>query len=91
MSLLYELTILKEKLWKLKMYRTKKVYLSVKEIQDKMQNNEPMPTSIFNATKTDYIVKARTIYGPKPKLTKQDLASLKSIKKLTLSRDNGNK
>lgn len=46
------------------MKRTKKVYLSTKEIQDKMRDNKPVPTSIYNATKTDYIVKTRTIHGP---------------------------
>lgn len=31
-----------------------------------MLNNEDIPTAIFSATKTDYIVKARTIFGPTP-------------------------
>ena len=30
-----------------------------------MINNEDMPTAIFSAEKTDYIVKPRTIYAKK--------------------------
>ena len=30
-----------------------------------MRKNEPMPTAIFSAKKKDYIVKPRTIHGPK--------------------------
>lgn len=67
---IHTLMKLEERLWYLKMSRTKKVYLSIKEIQDKMRNDEPIPTSMFNATKTDYIVKARTIHGPKVKSKK---------------------
>lgn len=33
-----------------------------------MRNNEPMPTNMYNAIKTDHIVKARTIHEPKIKV-----------------------
>lgn len=58
MDLFVTLINLEERLWKLKMAKTKKVYLSIQEIQEKIKNNESMPASMFNATKTDYIVKA---------------------------------
>lgn len=61
MDLLITLMNLEERLWKLKMSKTKKVYVSTEEIQEKMRNNEPIPTSIFNTTETDYIVTPRTI------------------------------
>lgn len=32
-----------------------------------------MPTAIFSATKTDYIVKPRTNFGPKVKIKKKGL------------------
>ena len=51
------------------MAKSKGVYLTVPEIREKMINNEPMPTNIFNATKTDYIVKPTIIHGPR--LTKK--------------------
>lgn len=47
------------------MSKTKRAYLNVHEMQEKMENNEPIPTSMFNTTKTDDIVKARTIHGPR--------------------------
>lgn len=65
MNLYIILMKLEERLWNLKMSKTKKTYLNIKEIQGKMRNNEPIPTSIFSATKTDYIVKPKTIHGPK--------------------------
>ena len=70
MSLIDTLMDLEDKLWKYKMSKTKKTYLSIEEI---MRNNEPMPTAIFSATKTDYIVIPRTIHGPKVKSNKKKL------------------
>lgn len=67
MNLKYILMDLENKLWEYRLSRTKGAYLSIKEIQDIMRNDEPMPTAIFSATKTDYIVKPRTIHGPKVK------------------------
>lgn len=43
----------------------KPVFLTVKQIREIMINNEDMPTAIFSAEKTDYIVKPRTIYAKK--------------------------
>lgn len=62
--------ILKEieyKIFCLKLKRTKKVFLNCKDIQKLMLENKPIPTNIFNAEKRDYIVKVRTIFGPKTK------------------------
>lgn len=42
-------------------------YLTVKEIRKIMKNGEDMPTAIFSATRTEYIVPARTIFSPKEK------------------------
>lgn len=67
MNILDVLMNLEDRIWKLRLKRSKKVYLSIKEIQEIMKKGEPMPTSIFNAEKKEYIVKARTIYGPKQK------------------------
>lgn len=70
-DLLYKLMELEDKLWEFRLSRTKGVYLSIKEIQDIMRKNEPMPTAIFSAKKIDYIVKPRNIYGPKLVKTKK--------------------
>lgn len=51
----------------LNLKRTKKVFLNCKDVQKLMLENKPIPTNIFNAEKRDYIVKARTIFGPKTK------------------------
>ena len=56
---------LEERIYELKMKKTKSGFITVDEIQERMRNKEPMPTAFFHTTKTDYIVKARTIYGPK--------------------------
>lgn len=45
------------------MKKFKPKFLTVEEIQEKMRRGEPMPTAIFSAKKTEYIVKARTIYA----------------------------
>ena len=42
-------------------------YLSIKEIQEIMRNDQYMPTAIFSAEYKDYIVKPRTIYAKKTK------------------------
>lgn len=55
------------------MKKFKPRFLTVKEIREKMKNNEPIPTAIFSATKTDYIVKPRTIFGNKKKSKKGSL------------------
>jgi len=67
MDFILTLMKLEDKIYKLKMRSTKKTYLTIEEIQEKMRNREGIPTSIFNTDKIDYIVKARTIYGPKSK------------------------
>lgn len=43
--------------------KTKATYLTCKEIRDILIKGEDMPTAIFGATKTEYIVKPRTIFG----------------------------
>lgn len=53
------------------MKKPKATYLTVKEIREILINGEDMPTAIFSATKTDYIVKPRTIFGPKVKTKKR--------------------
>ena len=63
-ELLYKLSLLEDKLYMLKMKRTKHVSLTITEIQERMRNHEYIPTNIFNTTKTDYIVKDRSIHGP---------------------------
>lgn len=45
------------------MRKIKPKFITIKEIQEKMRRGEPIPTAIFSATKTDYIVKPRTIFG----------------------------
>jgi len=57
-----KLLMLEERLWNLRLSKTKKIYLSAQDIQDKMRNNASIPTSMFNATKSDYIVKSNDIY-----------------------------
>ena len=58
---------LEEKLYELKMKKTKGGFITIDEIQERMRNKEPMPTAFFHTKKTDYIVKTRTIHGPKVK------------------------
>ena len=65
MDLKSKLIELKEKLWELQMHRTKKVYLSAEELQNKMRNNEPIPTNIYNTTETTSVVPSTTIYESK--------------------------
>lgn len=43
--------------------KTKRTYLTCKEIRNILIKGEDMPTAIFSATKTEYIVKPRTIFG----------------------------
>lgn len=45
------------------MKKTKPVFLTCKEIREIMLKGEDMPTAIFSAKKTNYIVKPRTIFG----------------------------
>lgn len=45
------------------MRKIKPTFLTVKEIREIMKRGDDMPTAIFSATKTDYIVKPRTIFG----------------------------
>lgn len=52
------------------MKKFKPKFLTVEEIQEKMRRGEPMPTAIFSAKKTEYIVKARTIYSKEKKNSK---------------------
>ena len=47
--------------------------MSIKEIQEIMRNDRYMPTAIFSATKTDYIVKPRIIHAPKVKTKRKKL------------------
>ena len=70
-NLLYKLTILNEKLMVLKSKESKKRYLTTKEIREHLLKGETIPTNIFTAKKTDYIVKPRTIYGPVLKKTRK--------------------
>ena len=70
-DLLYKLTILKEKLLVLKLKESKKRYLTTKENREHLLKGENLPTNIFTAKKTDYIVKPRTIYGPTLKKTRK--------------------
>jgi hypothetical protein len=63
MDLLYTLMCLEDRINRLRLKRTKKVFLTCKEIQELMRNGEPIPTNIFNAERKEYIVKSRTIYG----------------------------
>lgn len=58
-----KLTTLKNIKNKLLGIKPKPVFLTVKEIREKMIKGEDMPTAIFAADKQDYIVKPRTIYA----------------------------
>lgn len=63
MDILYILMSLEDRIDRLRLKRTKKVFLSCKDIQQLMREGKPIPTNIFNAERKEYIVKARTIYG----------------------------
>lgn len=67
MSIIDKLISIEQRIYELRLKRSKKVYLTSKEIGELMKKGEPIPTNIFNAEKKDYIVKARTIFGPKPR------------------------
>lgn len=67
MGILFTLTKLQDKIYQFKMKRTDKKSITITEIQERMRSREYIPTNYYNATKTDYIVKARTIHGPKVK------------------------
>lgn len=67
MSIIDKLISIEQRIYELRLKRSKKVYLNSKEIGELMKKGEPIPTNIFNAEKKDYIVKARTIFGPKPR------------------------
>lgn len=43
--------------------KTKPTFLTCKEIREILIKGEDMPTAIFHATKNEYIVKPRTIFG----------------------------
>ena len=47
------------------MRKPKPVFLTVKQIREIMIQGKPMPTAIFSASKKNYIVKPRTIFGMK--------------------------
>ena len=47
--------------------KIKPQFLSIVEIQQIMRGDRWMPTAIFSATHTEYIVPARTIFRPKKK------------------------
>ena len=51
--------------------KPKATFLTVKEIREILINGEDIPTAINSATKTDYIVKPRTVFGPKVKIKKR--------------------
>lgn len=53
------------------MRKIKPRFLSIKEIQQIMKEDRYMPTAIFSAKKTDYIVKPNgTIFGSRRKKSK---------------------
>jgi hypothetical protein len=43
--------------------KIKPKFITVKETREIMRRGDQMPTAIFSANKTDYIVKPRTIFG----------------------------
>lgn len=45
------------------MKKFKPKFLTIEEIQERMRSGQPIPTAIFSTKKTEYIVKARTIYA----------------------------
>lgn len=45
------------------MSKAKPAFLTVKQIREIMIEGKPMPTAIFSASKRNYIVKPRTIFG----------------------------
>lgn len=47
--------------------KIKPVFMTIPEIQQIMRENRWMPTAIFSATHTKYIVSAKTIFSPKKK------------------------
>ncbi len=63
MDLFYMLMSLENRIERLRLKRTKKVFLTCKDIQKLMREDKPIPTNIFNAERNEYIVKSRTIYG----------------------------
>jgi len=70
MDIYYILMDIEERIYDLKMKRTKDGFITIDEIQEKMRNKEPMLTAVYHAKKTDFIVKARTIHGSKPQKRK---------------------
>lgn len=63
MDLFYMLMSLENRIDRLRLKRTKKVFLTCRDIQKLMREDKPIPTNIFNAERKEYIVKSRTIYG----------------------------
>lgn len=63
MDLFYMLMSLENRIERLRLKRTKKVFLTCRDIQKLMREDKPIPTNIFNAERKEYIVKSRTIYG----------------------------
>ena len=55
------------------MRKFKPKFLTIKEIQEYMRRGDYMPTAIFSATKTDYIVKPRTIFWKLKESKKGDI------------------
>ena len=61
------LSYLENKIYEFKIKNTKGGFITIDEIQARMRNHQNMPTAVFHATKTDYIVKTSSIHGPKIK------------------------
>lgn len=53
--------------------KIKPKFMTIAEIQSRMRDRKPMPTAIFSAKKTDYIVKPRTIFGVNKKSSKASI------------------
>lgn len=71
MNIIDKLMSIEQRIYELRLRKSKKVFLTSREIGELMRKGEPIPTNIFNAEKKDYIVKARTIFGPKPRKQKE--------------------
>ena len=63
MDLFYMLMSLENRIERLRLKRTKKVFLTCRDIQKLMREDKPIPTNIFNSERKEYVVKSRTIYG----------------------------
>ncbi len=72
MDILFILMCLEDRIDRLRLKRTKKVFLTCKEIQQLMRDGKPIPTNIYNAENIEYIVKDRSIYSHPKKLRKKN-------------------